>query len=147
MESCSLLQRVQRDENDDKTVLSIELDDFRVTEYALDAVNNYCIAAAEDHAFIGGNLNLSSHISKVNLANGDVQSLTLSKLILDSIISDTSNLYALHGKTSMERCGQAFTFTTLISTPSHAFLLMPVATVHFGRESSTIESSFRAGRA
>lgn len=80
--------------NDDKTVLSIELDDFRVTEYALDAVNNYCIAAAGGHAFVGGNLNFSSHISKVNLANGDVQSLTLSKLILDSIISDTSNLYA-----------------------------------------------------
>ena len=43
--------------NDDKTVLSIELDDFRVTEYALDAVNNYCIAAAGGHAFVGGNLN------------------------------------------------------------------------------------------
>lgn len=40
--------------NDDKTVVSIELDDFRVTEYALDAVNNYCITAAGGHAFIGG---------------------------------------------------------------------------------------------
>lgn len=80
--------------NDDRVLLSVELGSSRVTEYALEAINNYCVAASNGNAFVGGNLNFSSHISKVELADGAASSLTLSGLILDSIIANDSNLFA-----------------------------------------------------
>lgn len=53
--------------NDDKSVLLADLGASAIEAYGVRRINNYCVAAARGFAFVGGNLNWESYVSRVDL--------------------------------------------------------------------------------
>ena len=81
--------------NDDKSVLLADLGASAIEAYGVRRINNYCVAAARGFAFVGGNLNWESYVSRVDLETGEVVESSLGAGIVDSLIVCDSRLFAV----------------------------------------------------
>ena len=81
--------------NDDKSVLLADLGASAIEAYGVRRINNYCVAAARGFAFVGGNLNWESYVSRVDLETGEVVESSLGAGIVDSLIVCDSRLFAM----------------------------------------------------
>lgn len=81
--------------NDDKSVLLASLGDSTFESFEVQRINNYCVVATPGFAFVGGNLNWESYISKVDLESGEIIEATLGADIVDSLAVCDSCLFAV----------------------------------------------------
>lgn len=81
--------------NDDKSVLLADLGASAIEAYGVRRINNYCVAAARGFAFVGGNLNWESYVSRVDLETGEVIEASFGADIVDSLIICDSRLFAV----------------------------------------------------
>ena len=81
--------------NDDKSVLLADLGASVFETFGVRCINNYCVAAARGFAFVGGNLNWGSYVSRVDLETGEVVESSLGAGIVDSLIVCDSRLFAV----------------------------------------------------
>lgn len=81
--------------NDDKSVLLADLGASAIEAYGVRRINNYCVAAARGFAFVGGNLNWESYVSRVDLETGEVIEASFGADIVDSLIVCDSRLFAV----------------------------------------------------
>ncbi len=73
--------------NDARSLVTVDIATGNVRTYAIDTVNNYCVAAANNLAFIANNLNMESIVTRVNLADASIKSVSLGSFIADSVIT------------------------------------------------------------
>lgn len=73
--------------NDARSLVTVDLATDNVRTYTVDTVNNYCVAAANNLAFIANNLNMESIVTRVNLADASTKSVSLGSFIADSVIT------------------------------------------------------------
>lgn len=81
--------------NDDKNVLLAGLGASAIEALGVRRINNYCVAAARGFAFVGGNLNWESYVSRVDLETGEVIEASFGADIVDSLIVCDSRLFAV----------------------------------------------------
>lgn len=81
--------------NDDKSVLLADLGASAIEAYGVRRINNYCVAAAQGFAFVGGNLNWESYVSRVDLETGEIVESSLGADIVDSLVACDSRLFAV----------------------------------------------------
>lgn len=81
--------------NDDKNVLLAGLGASAIETLGVRRINNYCVAAARGFAFVGGNLNWESYVSRVDLETGEVIEASFGADIVDSLIVCDSCLFAV----------------------------------------------------
>ena len=81
--------------NDDKSVLLADLGASAFETFGVRRTNNYCVAAARGFAFVGGNLNWESYVSRVDLETGEVVEASLGADIVDSLAVCGPRLFAV----------------------------------------------------
>lgn len=81
--------------NNDKSVLLADLGASTFEVLEVQRINNYCVAAAPEFAFVGGNLNWESYVSRVDLESGEVIEVSLGADIVDSLVVCDSRLLAV----------------------------------------------------
>lgn len=81
--------------NDDKSVLLADLGASVFETFGVRRINNYCVASARGFAFVGGNLNWESYVSRVDLETGEVIEASFGADIVDSLVVCDSCLFAV----------------------------------------------------
>lgn len=69
--------------NDDKNILLAGLGASAIETFGIRRINNYCVAAAQGFAFVGGNLNWESYVSRVDLETCEVIEASFGADIVD----------------------------------------------------------------
>ncbi len=73
--------------NDAHSLVTVDVATSDVKTYDVDTVNNYCVAAADNLAFIANNLNMESSVTRVDLTDTSTKSVSLGSFIVDSVIT------------------------------------------------------------
>lgn len=73
--------------NDAHSLVTVDASTGNARTYAVDTVNNYCVAAADNLSFIANNLNMESIVTRIDLADASTKSVSLGPFIADSVIT------------------------------------------------------------